>query len=144
MQPDSTDWKIIDILREGYETNNAIGRRLSLSEGTVRQRIKRLKDAGILRIRGLINPEVLENRQVAVIGMRVAESRLLDVKAREIAALAGVLSVSLVSGRYDLMVEVLVDSNQGLVRFLTEELSRVKDIAQTETFLNLKSYRKYI
>ena len=76
--------------------------------------------------------------------MRVAESRLLDVKAREIAALAGVLSVSLVSGRYDLMVEVLVDSNQGLVRFLTEELSRVKDIAQTETFLNLKSYRKYI
>ena len=60
MQPDETDWKIISILKEGYVPNNTIALELGVSEGTVRARIKKLKEAGILQIRALINPDVLE------------------------------------------------------------------------------------
>jgi hypothetical protein len=55
-----------------------------------------------------------------------------------------VLSVSIVSGRCDLMAEVLVDSNKGLVKFLTEQLSPVKGITHSESFLMLKHYRKFL
>lgn len=144
MQPDEVDWKIINTLRDTHQNNNAIARQLGISEGTVRQRLKRLKDAGIVKIRALINPEVLENQQLATIAVNVAESSLLESKAQEIAALPNVLDVSITSGRYDLFVQVLVDSNHGLVRFLTEELSAVKNVTSTESFLMLKSYCKFV
>ena len=144
MQPDETDWAIIRILQAGYQPNNTIARELGISEGTVRLRLKKLKEAGILEIKALINPEVLENKQLALIAMRVAESRLLEHKAREVAALENVLSVSISSGRFDLIAEVLVDSNRGLVRFLTEKLSTVDGVLSSESFLILKSYGKFI
>jgi Lrp/AsnC family transcriptional regulator for asnA, asnC and gidA len=131
MQPDQIDWKIIDILRDGYE-------------GTIRARLKRLKKAGILTVKALINPDVLENKQLVMVAMNVAESRLLEHKAGEIARLSGVLSVSIASGRFDLMAEVLVDSNKGLVRFLTEELSTIEGITRSESFIMLKNYNKFV
>jgi len=45
MQPDATDWKIIDILRKENQTNNKIAKDLGVSEGMIRRRIQRLKDA---------------------------------------------------------------------------------------------------
>ena len=116
MQPDDTDWKIINILKEGYVPNNTIARELNVSEGTVRARLKKLKEAGILQVRALINPDVLNNKQLVLVAMRVAESKLLDRKAEELSHLTNVLSVSIASGRYDLVAEVLLDSNRGLVQ----------------------------
>jgi Lrp/AsnC family transcriptional regulator, regulator for asnA, asnC and gidA len=144
MQPDETDWKIINILKEGYVPNNTIARELGVSEGTVRARLKKLKEAGILQVRALINPDVLENKQLVLVAMRVAESKLLDLKAEELSHLPNVLSVSIASGRYDIVAEVLLDSNRGLVKFLTEELSTVEGILASESFIMLKSYGKYV
>lgn len=144
MQTDKTDWKIIEILRKGTVPNNTIARQLGISEGTVRGRLKKLKEADILQVKALINPEVLENKQLALVSLRVTESRLLDRKAEEVSRLPDVLSVSITSGRYDLIAEVLVDSNRGLVRFLTEQLSGVKGVLSSESFLMLKTYRKYV
>jgi Lrp/AsnC family transcriptional regulator for asnA, asnC and gidA len=144
MQPDETDWKIINILQEGYVPNNNIARELGISEGTVRARLKKLKEAGILEVRALINPDVLENKQLVLVAMRVAESKLLDLKAEELSHLKNVLSVSIASGRYDLIAEVLLDSNKGLVQFLTEELSTVEGILASESFIMLKNYHKFV
>ncbi len=144
MEPDELDWKIIDILRESNESNNTLAKTLGISEGTVRQRIKKLKDAGILNVRGLINPEILSNQQLAVIAVNVSKSSLLEKKAQEIAELDNVLNVSMTSGRYDLFVEVLVDSNKGLVHFLTQELSTIEEISKTESFLLLRTFQKFV
>ncbi len=138
------DMQIVEILRGGYENHSSIAKTLGVSEGTIRNRVQRLRESGVLVVRGQIDPEILSAHQLAIIGVNVAEAKLLDAKAKEIAKLDHVLSVSIVSGRYDLMVELLVESNQGLVRFLTETLSRVKGIAKTESFLLLKSYQKYV
>ena len=143
-QPDETDWKIIELVRSGVVSNSAIASELGMSEGTVRQRIKRLKESGVLAFRGLIDPDVLTNRQLTLIGVNVMESRLLDAKAREISELPDVLSVSIASGRFDLIAEVLVDSNHGLVDFLVSELSGIEGIAKTESFLLLKTYSKFV
>lgn len=143
-QPDEIDWEIITILREENRNNIYVAEKLGLNESTVRQRIRRLKESGVLTVRALIDPEVLENRQLAVVAVNVTESRLLDTKAREIVKLESVLHVSVVSGQFDLLVEVLVDSNKGLVRFLTEELSTIDGITTTQSFVTLKSYHKFV
>ncbi|MFO7780121.1 MAG: Lrp/AsnC family transcriptional regulator [Spirochaetia bacterium] len=143
-QPDETDWSIIELVRTGVVSNSAIAAKLGLSEGTVRQRIKRMKDTGVLAFRGLIDPDVLTNRQLTLIGANVTESRVLDAKAREISELPNVLSVSIASGRFDLIIEVLVDSNHGLVDFLINEISTIEGISKTESFLLLKTYSKFV
>ena len=135
---------IIELVRTGVVSNSAIAIELGISEGTVRQRIKRMKDSGVLAFRGLIDPDVLTNRQLTLIGANVAESRLLDAKAREISELPNVLSVSIASGRFDLIIEVLVDSNHGLVDFLMNEISTIDGISKTESFLLLKTYSKFV
>jgi Lrp/AsnC family transcriptional regulator, regulator for asnA, asnC and gidA len=98
----------------------------------------------VLTIRGLVNPEVLTEQQLAFVMVTLKEAKLLDGKATEISELPHVLSVSLITGHYDLMIEVIVQSNKGLVNFLTDELSNIDGIAHSETFLSLKSINKYI
>ena len=144
MQPDKTDTEIIGILSEGYVPNSVIARKIGLTEGTIRQRIKKLKDNGAVNIKALRNPNVLDNQQLVIISATVTENRLLDTKAQEVSELEDVLSVSIVSGQYDLLIEVLVDSNKGLVRFLTESLSSIEGISKTESFVVLKSYNKFV
>jgi len=144
MQPDKTDSEIIGILSEGYVPNSVIARKMGLTEGTIRQRIKKLKDNGAVNIKALRNPNVLDHQQLVIISATVTESRLLDTKAQAVSELDDVLSVSIVSGQYDLLIEVLVDSNKGLVRFLTESLSSIEGISKTESFVVLKSYNKFV
>ena len=144
MQPDETDWKIIKLLSQKHLPNNEIARRLGISEGTVRRRIKSLQSSGIMKIKALLDPDVLENQQLALVAANVTQAELLYKKAEEIANLKNVNSVSIISGQYDIMIEVLIDSNKGLMRFLTETLSTVEGIAKTETFVILKSFEKFI
>ena len=144
MQPDRTDWKIINLLSKQNETNTTIANELGVSEGMVRQRVKKLQDAGIVKIRALRNPEVLENQQLAMVTVNIAEPRLLEAKAKEILKIKNVLSVSILSGQYDLIIEVLVDSNKGLIRFISKQLSGIGGITKTETFLTLKSFNKWV
>lgn len=144
MHLDEIDWEITRILRESQVPNSAIARELNLSEGAIRQRLKKLTDSGVIMVRGLINPDILENQEIAMVTATIAEPSLLETKAREIAELPDVQSVNITTGRYDLIIEVLVDSNKGLVKFITEELSRVKGISSTESFIILKGYNKYI
>ena len=144
MQPDEMDWKIINLLSEKYLPNIKIAKKLGVSEGMVRQRIKKLQTAGILKVKALRDPNLLKNQQLALVTVNVTKADLLDKKAKEIAALENVLSVSVLSGRYDILIEALVDSNAGLIKFLTHELSGIKDLLRTETFVILKSYKKWI
>ena len=144
MQPDTLDWKIINILSKKYVPNSTVARKLGVTEGTIRQRLKRLQNGGVLKIRALRDPGILENQQLAIVAATLMEAKYLDKKAQEISELENVLSVSIVSGQYDFLIEVLVESNRGLVSFLTEKLSTVGGISKTETFVILKSYEKWV
>ena len=144
MQPDQLDWKIINVLSKKHIPNSTLAKKLQVSEGTVRQRLKKLQKRGVLKVRALRDPNILENQQLAIVAATLMEAKLLDKKAQEVSELENVLSVSIVSGRYDILIEVLVESNRGLVSFLTEKLSTVKGISKTETFVILKSYEKWV
>jgi len=143
-EADAIDRRIIDRLREGNLTNTALSRELGLSEGAVRQRLGRLKSQGVLKVAARIDPDILADQQLAVVALNVQKVAQLERKAEEVAQLQHVLSVSIVSGRYDLIAEVLVDSNTGLVEFLTRELSGVAGLTHSESFLMLKNYGKYV
>jgi len=144
MQPDKLDWKIINVLSKKHIPNSTLAKKMQVSEGTIRQRLKKLQKRGVLKVRALRDPNILENQQLAIVASTLMETKLLDKKAQEVSELENVLSVSIISGRYDILIEVLVESNRGLVSFLTEKLSTIKGISKTETFVILKSYEKWV
>ncbi len=142
---DNIDEKIMHALRaDGRASNSAIAAELGVAEGTVRQRLKKLFDSGVFKVAGMVDPEVMPEHQMCVIGLKVDESRQLEARAREVGRLPEVRSVAIVTGRYDLLAEVLVSSNQGLIQFLSRSLASVEGITSSETFLLLKTYNKWI
>lgn len=142
---DALDRGIVEALRADGRTNNSvIAAQLGVAEGTVRQRMRKLTEAGVVKVSALVNPEIISEHQLCMIGMKVGESQRLEATAEEVSRLPEVRSVAIVTGRYDLLVEVLVDSNHGLIRFLSESLAKVSGIRSSETFLLLKTYDKWI
>ena len=141
---DATDLQILAILRENGRTpNNEIAARLSISEGTVRNRIKKMMDSGFLAVRGLTNPNLREDKEIIFILMNVSPHRDWDMVARRIADLPGVLSVCMLTGRFDLLIETFIAPND-LIHLLSDRLSDIESIVSTETMICVRSYNRWI
>jgi Lrp/AsnC family transcriptional regulator for asnA, asnC and gidA len=142
---DETDWEIIVLLaKDGRMTAKTMSKRLGLAEATIRNRMNRLTRSGKVRVSGLINHDSFEDKVVALVALEIKEVANLDRIGQELSSLPSVQNVSIVSGRYDLIVEILVSSNKGIIRFLKEELAGIKGVGKTETFLILKSFNKWV
>ncbi|MGD8881138.1 MAG: Lrp/AsnC family transcriptional regulator [Desulfobacterales bacterium] len=139
MNIDETNISIIKHLRKGRKSYQKIARDLSVSENTVRTRVKKLMDEGVLEISGLINPETIDGHRTVVVGVKLQSMDLVN-KGKEFSNLRGVVSVSVVTGRFDLILIVLLKSGFGLLEFYTEEVSKIKDVQSVETFVVYKSY----
>ncbi len=139
MNIDKTNLAIIRHLRNGRKSYQKISRDLSISENTVRTRVQKLIEEGILDINGVVNPESIDGHRVVIVGVKLHSMDLVN-KGKDFSNLKGVVSVSVVTGRFDLILVVLLKSGFGLLEFYTEEVSRVKDVQSVETFVVYKSY----
>ena len=126
-------------LRDGRRAFREVAEELGITENTVRARFKKLIDAGVLEVTALVNPEMIEGHQTAMVGMKVKSADLVSAGER-IAGLKGVISVRVVTGRYDLLVEILLKEGFGLLEFFTGELASVDDVQDFETFVVYKSF----
>lgn len=126
-------------LRDGRRAFREVAEELGVTENTVRARYKKLIDAGVLEVTALVNPEMIEGHQTAMVGMKVKSADLISAGER-IAGLKGVISVRVVTGRYDLLVEILLREGFGLLEFFTGELASVDDVQDFETFVVYKSF----
>ncbi len=139
MKIDENTIAIIRHLREGRKSFRKIADDLSLTETTVRTRVNKLINAGILEICGLVDPEAIEKIKPVLIGVKLKTTDMFR-KGEEFSKLRGVVSVSVVTGRFDLMLLVLFNGDYGLREFYAEEVSRIKDVQSLETFVIYKSY----
>ncbi len=136
---DATDITIIKELRDGRRSFKAIARDLGLAEGTVRSRVKKLRSDGVLDISGLVDPQALPDHSVVMIGIRVKDMDLVK-KAQEFSELRGVISVAVVTGRFDLILTVMLKKGFGILEFYTEEASKIDKVQSVETFVVYKGF----
>jgi len=139
MNIDKNNLAIIKHLRNGRKSYKKIAQDLSVSENTVRTRVQKLMDEGVLEINGLVNPESIDGHRAVMVGVKLQSMDLVN-KGEEFSNLKGVVSVSVVTGRFDLILIVLLKSGFGLLEFYTEEVSKIKDVQSVETFVVYKNY----
>ena len=139
MKIDDTNIDIIRELKQGKKSFKKIADKLAITENTVRSRVNMLQEEGVLEICGLVDPATLPGHRAVIIGIKLTEMNLVE-KGEEISKLKGVISVCVVTGRYDLLVLVLFKKGFGLLEFYTEEIAQIKGISSVETFVIYKSY----
>ncbi|MCI7807346.1 MAG: Lrp/AsnC family transcriptional regulator [Bullifex sp.] len=138
---DETNKTIIRSLKDGRKAYSAIADELGITENTVRTRVNKMIEDGVLQITGLVNPEYIPSFQVAMMGIKV-KTLDLETKARELTKLRGVINCAVVTGRYDLILQIELCDSEGLslLEFFKNELNRVKDITEVETFIVYQSH----
>jgi len=139
MKADEINLEIIKQLRDGRKSFKAIAEELSVSENTIRARVGKLAEEGVLEISGLVDPESLPGHSAVIVGVKLQSMDLIK-KGEEFSKLRGVVSVSVVTGRFDLILLVLLKEGFGLLEFYTEEVAKIKGVQSVETFVIYKSY----
>lgn len=145
----ATDRRLSKLLSGNAQKSiNQLAEEMQLSAPTVRGRMRALVEKNFLKIVGRLNlcerPELIG----AFVGLNTNCQGDLDSLMKKICKLPFVSSVSTVTGRFDLIVEVLVAGDvQDLYRFTSELLPRVADpgvISRSETFVIMKSQNKWV
>lgn len=139
MKIDKTHMAIIKQIRDGRKSYKQIADELAITENTVRSRVKKLMDEGVLEIAGLVNPDKLPDHNFLIVGIKLKTMDLLK-KGEEFSKLKGVVNVSVVTGRFDLILTVLLRMDFNLLDFYTREVSTVTEVDSAETFFVYKNY----
>lgn len=135
---DDTDLAIINALQiDGRVAFAQIAEQLSVSPGMIRQRYGRLVDQGFLKVVAITNPIRMGYKTMAMIGIRTEGSKLLDV-AEKVSKLDEVIYQVICSGRFDIFAEVVCRDHEDMLRFITEKLSTIDGVRESESFMHLK------
>lgn len=147
MQPqplvlDDLDKQILAYLQEdGRITFVTLASYLGVSEGTIRKRIKRLEDNGVVQTMGVTDPMKMGLDTVAFIWFRI-DRHYMESVIQELRALTSVRYLVVTTGGHDLVAMVALPSRAKLVALLNEKLAQIEGIISTETSVVLQIHKQ--
>jgi Lrp/AsnC family transcriptional regulator for asnA, asnC and gidA len=127
---------IEQLQQDGRRAYAAIGKVVGLSEAAVRQRVQRLLDQGAMQIVAVTDPLELGFHRQAMVGIK-AEGQL-DAIADELAEMEEIDYVVITAGSFDLLAEVVCESDEHLLEVLSQRIRTIPGVKVTETFVYLK------
>jgi Lrp/AsnC family transcriptional regulator for asnA, asnC and gidA len=135
---DPTDEQIVALLQEdGRRSYGDLGRAVGLSEAAARQRVNRLRESGVMRIVAITDPLQLGRGVVATIGLRVSgDTRHVATRLAEVAEIEYVV---ITAGSYDLIVEVVCETEDELLSVINDSIRAIEGVRETETFMHLRT-----
>ena len=102
----------------------------------MRARTNRLVERGVLQVVGVTDPLRLGFQQMAMIGVKCEAERLMAV-AEEIAGFPEVDYVVVTAGSYDILAEVVAESDEHLLEIISDHIRAIDGVLSTETFMYL-------
>lgn len=134
---DDANKVIVDQLqRDGRMSYAAIGKVVGLSEAAVRSRVQRLVDAGMIQIIAVTNPVEMGFARQAMIGIKVSGPP--EPVAEALEALDAVDYVVITAGSYDILAEIVCESDNHLRRLISADIRTIPGVLTTETFMYLE------
>jgi len=143
---DALDNEIVQLLtRNGRMPIGEMTKKLNVTAPTIRSRIRALEKKGIFKVSGLIDPGQHQEMITALVAMSVRSQGKMDQIVDKIAKLPNVTWAGVVSGRYDIIAEVMcVGGKDELYRFTTETILRMGNIVRSETFIIMRSKNNWL
>lgn len=138
---DDVSKKIIEQLQQdGRRPYGTIGKAVGLSEAAVRQRVQKLVDNGVIQIVAVTDPTEVGFARQAMIGIKASGD--LDPIADALAAMDEIDYVVITAGSFDLIVEVVCESDEQLLEILSKRIRSIEGVLSTESFVYLKLHKQ--
>lgn len=141
--------EILEILvNDARLSSSEIAKMTKKSEQEVKKVIKKYEQDGtILQYKAIVNPEMIDAdasmvRALIEVSILPQKNVGFDAVAERIYSFLEVKSCTLVSGSYDLLLEVEGKSIQTVAEFVSSKLSPMDGVRQTTTHFLLKKYKE--
>jgi DNA-binding Lrp family transcriptional regulator len=143
---DTLDNEIIRLLTEhGRMPIGEMAKKLNVTSPTIRNRIKDLEKSGVFKVSGIIDPNKHQEMITALVAMSIKSDGKMDQILKNIGQLENVVWAGVVSGRYDIIAEVVcIGGKDELYRFTTETILKMGNVVRSETFIIMKSRHNWI
>ncbi len=129
---DMTDKRIIRALQEdGRMPYTKLGPLVGLSAPAVRQRVLQLIENGVMQVVAVTDPTTLGFGIQAMLGVKVAGT--IDTAAKAVSALDEVDYVVVTTGRFDMLLEVVCETNEHLLATVNE-IRSIEQVGDVEVF----------
>jgi len=126
---------VSQLQQDGRRSYAAIGKVVGLSEAAVRQRVQRLTDSGVMQVVAVTDPMELGFARQAMVGIKVTGA--IEPVADAIAGLDEVVYVVVTAGSFDVLAEVIAESDEHLLEIVSEQIRAIEGVLTTETFMYL-------
>lgn len=140
-QLDELDRQLIEALaRDARVSNRKIALDLGVTEGTVRGRIKRLQQDGLISFTAITSFGLADLARMAFIGV---EANVSDVRAvaDRIAELPAVNAVMITMGRFNILAICLFNSLDNLLEVASNQILSMPGVHHVETSIAVKTVK---
>ena len=127
---------IEELQRDGRRSYAALAKTVGLSDAAVRQRVQRLIDSGVMQVVAVTDPLQVGFSRQAMVGVR-ADGDLVEVAAA-LGKIDEVDYVVITAGSFDILLELVCEDDDHLLRVLSEQVRVLPGVRDTETFVYLK------
>ena len=133
---------IIEQLQDdGRRSYSEIGKAVGLSEAAVRQRVQKLTEKGVMQIVAVTDPVQLGFYTQAMVGIKCSGD------TSEIASALGKMPevdyVVITAGSFDILVEIVCEDDDSLIKIINSKIRRLAGVTSTETFVYLKLAKQF-
>ena len=142
---DNIDLQILGILKDNARMKaSAIASIVNLSVSAVTERIRKLEASGVIeKYTLMVNQKKIGNDVSAVIEVAIEHPRYIDSFISLVEAIPNIISCYCVTGDYDFILKVIIDSSEGL-----EQIYRIvkgfEGVKETKTYVILKNIKSEI
>ncbi len=123
-----------ELQEDARQSFREIGRKLDVSEGTIRNRVKHLVSSGAMRIGAIVNPEQLGLNFMCIVCMEVKVGSAEAVEERLIKS-PNVYFLSGCTGNYDIIGLFVFHSPAEFDKFVKNVIANIPEILRTSTFV---------
>jgi Lrp/AsnC family transcriptional regulator for asnA, asnC and gidA len=139
---DDLDFDILKLLqKDGRMSYTEISKALGVSVGTARYRIAKLLEDETLRVIGRVDPYQIGFRSPASIYVSIEPSASIDEVAIQIARFPEVSYLAMITGDFDLEVDVMCRDQIHLTSLIADRLRKIPGVCETRTNIILRVYK---
>lgn len=139
---DEVSRRLIELLQaDGRQSYATMAKEVGLSEAAVRQRVQRLREAGVIQIVAVTDPMQVGFRRQAMVGIKASGD--LAALAAAITELPEASYVVTTAGAFDVLVELVCENDDQLFTLLNDRIRALAGVWAVEAFVYLRLNKQH-
>ena len=135
------DLQLIDLLsRDARVSNRKVASELGVTEGTVRGRIKRLQQDGLIAFTAITSFGMAKNSRLAFISVQAEVDRVREI-AQQISELPTINAVMITMGQFNILAMSLISELDQLFETASDHILGIPGVHHVETSIAVKTIK---